>query len=356
MDRLLFFIQDFAGSIWSILLDSAFLLLLGIFLAGVIHLLLSGEKLTKLLKGGKNAAVVKAALFGVPLPLCSCSVLPVAQQLRNSGLNKGATASFLISTPETGVDSVALTYSLMDPLMTVARPISAFLTALAAGVVINLGSESEKAASPDTAGPACTDCCSESPVETRPVGSVFGRLLDSLRYAFVDLLGDLAIYLVVGYLLAGLVAAVLGEDILGVPESLRSGWGAYLGAIIVGLPLYICATASTPLAAVLLVAGFSPGAIMVFLLVGPATNAASLAVVRKILGGEALVRYLAVIVLAAIMCGLAVDAVYGFSGYRPVYRVGEHAGVGGIVSVLSAVVFSVYVTWLAVRKLLRRPR
>lgn len=346
-------VHSFAGSLWSMLLDSAFLLLLGIFLAGIIRFVLSVKDFQRLLKGGKNTAVFKSALFGVPLPLCSCSVLPVAYQLHHSGLNKGATASFLISTPETGVDSVLLTYSLMDPLMTVARPVSAFLTALLTGFVVNTGHDDETDR-PGSSAPACADCGSNSVDQPQHAESLWQRLTDSVRYAFVDLLGDLSPYLVTGYLLAGAAAVILGNDLVALPEALRSGWAGYAGAIVVGLPLYICATSSTPLAAVLLAAGFSPGAIMVFLLVGPATNIAALTVARKILGGAALAKYLVVIILVSVLCGLGVDALYDLSGFSPEYSVGEHSPTGGLISFSSAVVLSAYVSYLALRKLVKR--
>jgi uncharacterized membrane protein YraQ (UPF0718 family) len=345
-----------AESVWNMLLDSAFLLLLGILLAGLIHLILSEKNLSRILKGKKGEVILRSALVGIPLPLCSCSVLPVASQLRRSGLSRGGTAAFLIATPETGIDSVLLTYSLTDPLLTVARPVAAFVTALAAGFAADFPETEETVeAGKEVELEQCDDC--HGGVETTSLNrhdSLVQKTVSALRYAFVDLLGDLAPYLVVGYLLAGLVALVLGEDIANIPETFRSGWGSYVGAIIVGLPLYICATSSTPLAAVLLGSGFSPGAIMVFLLVGPATNLAALAVVRQILGGRALVRYLGAIIVVSVACGVGVDGVYGMLDFRPDYQASEVSGESGWLAVVSAIVFSVYVTFLAAMKLVRR--
>ncbi len=334
--------------------DSAFLLLIGIFLAGLLHLFLREGSLRTILKGGPRTVVFKAALLGVPLPLCSCSVLPVADQLRRSGLSKGGTSAFLIATPETGVDSILLTYSLTDPLLTVARPVSAFITAMAAGMLIESSEPEVVPEAPKVEG--CSHCAAEIATEivVENKSPLLKRAGEAMRYAFVTLLGDMSPYLVIGYLLAGAVAMVFSGGMIDIPDVLQTGWGGYVGAIFVGLPLYICATSSTPLAAVLLAAGFSPGAIMVFLLVGPATNVASLTVVRKMLGGYSFLRYLAIIVIVSIICGVAVDGLYTLVDYSPGYKMGRHEHGAGFIATVSAIVFSVWVTFLALRKLLKR--
>jgi len=296
------------------LLDSAGLLLVGLALAGLIRIVLTEKFAAKFVSGNSSANVFKAALLGVPLPLCSCSVLPVAYQLRESGVSRGATVSFLISTPESGVDSIALTYSLMDPAMTVARPVTAFLTAIAAGLWENQSEADPQSPLPDTPTDNCSDSCGCTEKDSPPSASLASRVLGGLRYAFTDLISDLAPYLLLGYLLAGVVAVIWGGDGGGLPEVLRSGWGAYAGALVIGLPLYICATSSTPLAAALLAAGFSPGAALVFLIVGPATNVASLVVVRRILSGWSFARYLIAVVVVAVLCGLGLDALYSVLG------------------------------------------
>lgn len=333
MDSALVFIVHWAEAIWAMIVDSALLLLVSFALAGLLSLVLNAKTIGRLVSGGQRREVFMTALVGVPLPLCSCSVLPVAYQLRKAGVSKAGTSSFLISTPESGIDSILLTWTLMDPTMTIARPISAFLTAFAAG---NL-----EAAFPDdrqSGGEAKTEpaaCCSTgcgcaekaAPIEilaAPPKQPLHARLLSGIRYGFTDLFNDLALYLLVGYLLAGLVVVTLGGDLLTLPTWLTHGWGGYAGAIVVGLPLYICATSSTPLAAALLVAGFSPGAVLVFLLVGPATNVASLAVVSKILRGPAMARYLISIVVVAVFCGIAVDWIYRTFDLPIAFRSGAH--------------------------------
>jgi uncharacterized membrane protein YraQ (UPF0718 family) len=183
------------------------------------------------------------------------------------------------------------------------------------------------------------------------------RIRNGLKYAFTDLLEDLAPYLLVGFALAGLVGAILGSEMVILPESVRTGWIGYAGAIIIGLPMYVCATSSTPLAAVLLAAGFSPGAILVFLLVGPATNIASLVVVKKIIGGWATVRYLAAIVLVAVVSGIAVDRIYRLLDMTAQYQAGGGAEHGASwLSVACAVLLSVLIVFYAGRKLIGKFR
>lgn len=356
-------ISDFIASVliatWQILVESSVLLLIGIVLAGVLHIILDEARIVRLLGRDRIKAVLRASLYGVPLSLCSCSVLPVADSLRRSGAGTGATTSFLISTPETGVDSVLLTYSLMDPIMTVARPVTAFATAFTAGLLVNTVTPSE--ASLGTTHPAKAADCDCEPIPTQPASeresrSLLKRIGEGLRYADRTILSDLAPYLLVGYLLAGLVAVVFGGDLLNLPSWLQSGWGSYAGAVVIGLPLYVCATSSTPLAAVLLGAGFSPGAILVFLMVGPATNVATLAVISRILDRRALVVYLLSVVGVSILAGLAIDLVYSQSGIIPDFSQGVHAHGPGAFARVAAVLTAALILWHSGRSLLHRHR
>lgn len=286
-------------------------------LAGLLKYFLNERDLLRLLAGGRGKGVVRAALVGLPLPLCSCSVLPVATQLRRSGVSKGAVASFLIATPESGVDSVMLTYALTDPVLTVARPVTAFVTALAAGGLESVSRPSRV----DRLLAEAPPCGCDSGACGLPQEKTGRSLPGALRYAFTDIMSDLAPYLLIGFVLAGLAGALLGDSMATLPDVLRTGWGGYAGAVIAGLPLYICASASTPLAAVLLAAGFSPGMVLVFMLVGPATNLTSLVVVRQLLGSLGTMRYLLVIVVVSIAAGLLVDQVYNLLSLMPSYRV-----------------------------------
>ncbi|PWB75883.1 hypothetical protein C3F09_01865 [candidate division GN15 bacterium] len=348
------FLANWAGSTWGILLDSAFLFLVGLTLAGLVSIILNAETVRRIGRGSAVSTVVKASLIGLPLPLCSCSVLPVAAQLRKSGVSKGGVMAFLVSTPESGVDSILLTYALTDPVLTVARPVSAYLTAMTAGLVESIGF-SKQPVLPTVEATACCDdecCCAKSPKPAKR--SFVTRVLIGIKYAFTDMLADLAPYLLIGFLLAGLVAALVGLEGTRIPGAV-SGWAGYAWGIGIGVPLYVCATSSTPLAAVLLGAGFSPGAILVFLLVGPATNVAGIVVMRRILGGWSTVRFLISVVVTAVLCGLALDGVYRWTGVTPSYHAGESHGEGATaVAVVSAVGLSALILYYCARKLLRR--
>ncbi len=321
-DSAIQFLSTWLGSIWQVLLESAPFFVLGLILAGIIWLVMNEKNVARLIRDEGMTGILKAAAIGIPLPLCSCSVLPVASQLSRSGAGRGATVSFLISTPESGVDSILLTYSLTDPLLTIARPVTAFLTAIVAGFTETLFPAQNAPVA--TEGPECSDnCgCAVAP-NNRPYSRWYTRVWSGVRYAFTDLLKDLAPSLFVGFVLAGLIGALLGADASHIPESLRTGWLGYAAAMVIGLPLYVCATSSTPLAAVLLASGFSPGAILVFLMVGPATNVATIVVVRKMLGFRATLRYVVSIAVVAIGAGLLLDHLYGWLNVTAAYRFGS---------------------------------
>ncbi len=355
MSSLLQFVLKWGAATWDMLLDSSLLLLIGLGLAGLIRLLLTEKKVSRFLFGGGPAPVFRAALLGIPLPLCSCSVLPVAHELRRSGVSKGGTIAFLISTPESGVDSIVLTYSLMNPVMTIARPITAFLTALTAGLIENRINPGLEGADESTAE-AETDCGCDCESDKVAVESWTHRIWGGLKYAYTDLLADLAVYLLIGYCLAGLVAGLWGADAGGLPDSFRTGWGAYAGALLIGLPLYICALSSTPLAAALLASGFSPGATLVFLMVGPATNIATLVIVSKVLKGWAVARYLGSIVVVSIGCGLILDGLYKWYDFSTAFQFTS----GGTTEStpwwhwMAAIILSAAIIWYPIRHLMAR--
>ena len=180
------------------MLDSALLLLVGLLLAGIIHLFLNAKNVSRFISGSDKMQVFKLSLLGIPLPLCSCSVLPVAYQLRKSGVSRGGTVSFLISTPETGIDSILLTYSLMNPFMTIIRPIAAFLTAVVAGLWESTIPEDKVAKVNILNVVNGCECCS---AENKAEFLWIKKILSGVKYSFNDLLGDIAIYLIIGYIL-----------------------------------------------------------------------------------------------------------------------------------------------------------
>jgi len=245
--------------------------------------------------------------------------------LRKQGANNGATTAFLISTPESGVDSISITYALLDPIMTIARPIAAFSTAFAAGIAENLFNYQAQthAVVPDLTCPvdACCDGQNCSPSEHSRHHSFFEKLTAGIKYAFNDLWEDIAKWFLFGLLLAGLITVLIPADIFS--KYLGAGLPAMLLMLAVGIPLYICATASTPIAAALIMKGVSPGAALVFLLAGPATNMAALTVLTGVLGKRATAIYLATIAIAAVVFGLAVDHVYQVLGISARAMVGQ---------------------------------
>lgn len=319
------------GGVWDVLLAMAPYLLLGFLIAGVLNQVLRLDSLVGALRSNSFGSVLRAAVLGAPLPLCSCSVVPVAIELRRKGASRGATGSFLISTPETGVDSVSVSWSLLDPLLTIARPIAAVVSAIAAGLAAQWWGADPKPNSLEPAAPAHS-CCKhdhkqpEDGVQaTAPVQPVHGSQpfpVRILRYAFVDMLDDLAPSLVLGLVLSAAVTLL-------VPESLFAATGGGLGAmllmLLVGIPVYICAAASTPLAAAMILKGLSPGAALVFLLAGPATNIGSLTLLARELGWRTIGVMLLALSASAILLGLLVDQCYRWLGIEARASVAEHS-------------------------------
>jgi uncharacterized protein len=303
------------SGILAILYESAPYLLLGFALAGIIHVALARyRRLTTILTGTGRRPILWAAMIGLPMSLCSCSVLPAARALRREGASKGATASFLVSVPETDVVSVMATLAMIGPLFAVYRPSAALLTALIAGFVVRWIELRERRRAPSNlaidahAHPTSesTDaCCDTAPVVPVVVRKTWWRR--ALHYGFVEVLDDIAVQLVLGILLAGVIGAWLPS----IDPGLVAGGSAlsYLVMVAIAVPLYVCASASTPIAAGLIAGGASPGAAMVFLLAGPATNLSSFVVVRSLLGTRGLAGYLVSIVVVSIACGVALDAI-----------------------------------------------
>ncbi len=323
-----FLIQTLLAS-WELLQQAAIFILFGLLVGGLLKVFLSPSYVANHLGTGRFSSVFKAALLGIPIPLCSCGVLPAAASLKKQGANNGATTAFLISTPESGVDSISISWALLDPIMTVARPISAFISAFIAGIaenIINPPSKRENV-QPDL---SCTidNCCDGldcPPAEHRRHHSLMEKLGVGIRYGAIDLWADLAGWFFAGVLLAGLITVLVPDDIIS--RYLGGGISSMLLMLAFGIPLYICATASTPIAAAFIMKGVSPGAALVFLLVGPATNITSLSVLIGLLGKRATGLYLLSIGVVSVLCGLAVDAVYAGLGISAVAQVGKAAEV-----------------------------
>jgi hypothetical protein len=294
---------------WKIFKEAAPYVLFGFFAAGLLKVLIPERVIVKHLGGNGFLSVFKASLFGVPLPLCSCGVIPVAVGLRKQGASKGATAAFLVSVPETGVDSVAITWALLDPLMTLIRPVSAFLTALATGSLINLLPEEQ----PENAIEEIPGCCPTNSVKNNSATHqkpLLQRLKDGVIYAFTNLLKDIGGWLLLGILIAGIISYFVPVDF--VYRYLGGEYSSLFIMLIIGIPLYVCASASTPIAAALVLKGLSPGAALVFLLAGPATNAVTMTVVARHLGKTATIVYVASIAVCSLVSGWLVNRIYAW--------------------------------------------
>ena len=270
-------------------------LLLGLLAAGALYVILPFGAVARHLGGRGPWPVLKAVVLGVPLPICSCGVVPLAASLKRSGARDGATIGFLITTPTTGVDSILATYSLLGCAFTIMRVAATLVLGLIAGFGTALVSHSEAVAA----------------VPPSPGGSARGfggRILAALRYAVVELFGGIARPLAVGIALGGIITYALPADLL--ESTIGHGFLSYAAMMAIGIPLYVCASGSIPLAVALMVKGLSPGAALVFLIAGPATNVATVTIVGKMMGKRPLAVYLATLMIGSVAAGYAADALF----------------------------------------------
>lgn len=326
--------KDLFSSIYYLALDASFWLVVGLFIGGIFKTLIPTQLLQKHLSHEGFGSIVKAAILGAPLPLCSCGVIPAAMGLREAGASKSATTSFLVSTPETGVDSVFITYAMMGPFMAISRPIIALVSAITTGTLVNFfdtkhypensselktnccasdkhAHEIEKenkqsCCSTEQQEPSCsekdlTPCCSK---EEKDEETYLSKIFSGIKYAFTELLDNIIFWLVVGLFFAAVVQTFVPSDML---IKYGTGWTGMLVMLLVGIPMYVCATASTPLAAGFLMAGISPGAVIVFLMAGPATNMATLGVINQQMGKRTMMLYLTGIMSTALISGFVVN-------------------------------------------------
>ncbi|MBB1421572.1 SO_0444 family Cu/Zn efflux transporter [Pseudoalteromonas sp. SG43-7] len=399
--------MDLLNNFWQLFLLSAPWLMLGLLIAGLLNVYLPANFLNKHLGKEGFWTTVKAALIGAPMPLCSCGVIPAAIGLRRAGASKSATTAFLVSTPETGVDSVSVSYVLLGPFMAIIRPIAAICSAIVAGVLVGRDAEktqttahtsevnneqkraattsccstksavveekvsccstksaaveekvsccSTKSAVVEEKASCCStksavveekaSCCSTklaaaeekaSCCSTKPAAveektsccdsssavpaSQWQKMKQAVSFSCNKLLSDTMKWLMIGLFFAALVQTY-------VPESFLSQWGsgilAMLVVIVISIPMYICATASTPIAAGLLLSGVSPGAVLVFMLAGPATNVATLGVVANELGKRAVVAYLVGVIGVALIFGFLTDYLVAEFGFVVTPLLGE---------------------------------
>ena len=286
------FLYHYFTELWILTLEMSPYLLLGFFFAGLLKAVFPKSWIDRYMGKNDFKSVVNASLLGIPLPLCSCGVIPTGISLHKNGASKGASVSFLISTPQTGVDSILVTYSMLGLPFAIIRVIVALITGVIGGLLTNL------LPSKDQIKEAPLDSCK---TEIKEVN----RLLTIVRYGFYEFLMDIAKWLIIGLLLAALIAVLIPDNFF--TTYLDNRWLSMLIALLASVPLYICATASVPVAAVLMLKGLSPGAALIILMAGPATNIATITVIKKVFGNKTFYTYLGSIIGGAFIFGAIIN-------------------------------------------------
>jgi len=347
----------------ELFLDSAPWLLLGLLFAGILKSFIPMAWMHKQLGNNNTSSIFKAALFGAPLPLCSCGVIPAAIGLRRAGASKSATTAFLVSTPETGVDSISVSYAMLGPFMAIIRPIAAITSAVLAGLLVGReDSLSNKQPSDHSEKKCCsssTKSIEETSVKTELAKTSSAKqsntrfsekVIKGLKFSTSNLVRDISVWLLIGLFFAALIQTY-------VPASFLSQWGngliAMLVMVVISIPMYICATASTPVAAALLLSGVSPGAVLVFMLAGPATNIATLGVVYKELGKRSLIGYLSGVLIGALFFGWLTDILVANFVINVAPQIGhEHQLLPEVITISTGVFLAILIVKEYVKKIM----
>jgi uncharacterized membrane protein YraQ (UPF0718 family) len=326
------FIQTLIVNFWATLAEMAPYLLFGFFMAGLLSVLVSQSTVEHHLGGRGFWPVAKASILGVPLPLCSCGVIPVSMSLHKHGASKGSTISFLLSTPQTGADSIFVTLSLLGPVFAIFRPLAAFVTGIIGGSLVNAFDRDD---GPQEKEKCSDSCCAEN---------VRHRIIGGFRFAFITLPRDIGRPMLVGIMIAAFISALVPNDFF--VGRFAHPWLEMLVMMILGIPVYVCATASVPIAVALILKGISPGAALVFLMTGPATNAASFATIFKSLGRKTAFIYLATVAGSALAAGFLLNSIAGWLDIEVATRPGwmlppfvKHAAAIILLAVLAHAIF-----------------
>lgn len=296
-------------------------LMIGLAFVAILNIYMTKEFVKKQIGKDSIWSIFKAAIFGVPLPLCSCGVIPTTVYMADSKASKGAVTSFLISTPQTGIDSIVATYGMMGPVFGIFRPISALIMGIAGGLFINATNKEKPVQEKNKFSLNVITAPQKVETENKKFTE---KAKASLKYAFVDFLDDIVVEFLIGLVIAGAITYFLPTEFLA-GTGLKSGILGMLIMILIGVPMYVCATASIPIAVSLILKGFSPGVAFVFLAVGPATNAASLGILSKSLGKKLITFYLFILIVMSIVFGYLLDYVFAYTGINPQEQLATHA-------------------------------
>lgn len=335
-------------------------ILFGLIFAGILHELVPESIVTKHLGKESISSVIKATLFGIPLPVCSCGVIPLAASIKKSGASKGATLSFLISTPITGVDSILATFGMFGWVFTIYRIITSMIIAMVAGILTNIFDKQEEKVvainkfsihpqnfSFEVPEEELKSCCSSSGASScssEQKQSKFS-LSKAIHYAFVTLLGDIAKPLFLGLILGALITIAIPQNLSDI--LVEYSWISYIIAIAIAVPMYVCATASLPIAAALMLSGVSAGAAFVFLSAGPATNTVTIGVVKKMLGSKSLYIYLGSIVIGSVIFGLGLDFIFDINSIDPKSLIHIHEEAGALEIASSVILWGLMLYFIA---------
>jgi uncharacterized membrane protein YraQ (UPF0718 family)/copper chaperone CopZ len=302
---------DFLAQIWIVFVEMSPYLLLGISFVAILDLFISKSFITKQVGTNNLASIIKTAIFGIPLPLCSCGVVPTSVYLEKSGASKPSVVSFLISTPQTGIDSIVATYGMLGPVFAVFRPVAAFIMGIVGGIVTYFFQKNGK----DAKTKKINLNLVEIPLENKGK-NFWTKAKKSLRYAFIEFIDDISTQFLVGLIIAGAISFFLPNDFF---ASVFKGNEVVGMAVVIlfAIPMYVCATASIPIAMSLMMKGFSPGIAYVFLVAGPVTNAASLSILSKVLGKKLLVVYVSTVIILAVLFGVLLNWIFSVTGIDP---------------------------------------
>ncbi|MFA7626124.1 MAG: SO_0444 family Cu/Zn efflux transporter [Candidatus Kapaibacterium sp.] len=306
------------SEIISMFIEMAPYIILGLIFVALLNFFVSKDLISKHIGQNNFLSLFKAAIFGVPLPLCSCGVVPTAVYMAKNGASKGATVSFLISTPQTGIDSIIATYGMLGPLFAIFRPFAALIMGILGGISVKyFGDSQESYEKPKFIGLKQMIDKPISKLKTKKLS--FDSIKQTMRYSFVEFVDDISVQFMAGVIIAGLIAYFIPDNYFG-DSGISSGIVGMLIMIIIGVPMYVCATASIPIAMSLIMKGFSPGVAFVFLAVGPATNVATIAIISKSLGKRITVIYISAIALLSIIMGYFLDFIYYMTGDSGIFH------------------------------------